>query len=119
MGIAGLIDESLREQVDKFPLLGDLPIIGALFRSQEFVKGETELVILVTPTFAKPNARDAYRLPTAAFVEPDATDFYLLGRMEGRDGGEKGSGKGTSAVPAKEMALPRQGGAEGVFGHDI
>ncbi|HEX9851818.1 MAG TPA: type II and III secretion system protein family protein, partial [Woeseiaceae bacterium] len=49
IGIAGLINENLREVVTKFPALGSIPGIGALFRSQEFIKGETELLILVTP----------------------------------------------------------------------
>jgi pilus assembly protein CpaC len=106
MGIAGLIDESLREQVDKFPGLGDLPILGALFRSQDYVKGQTELVILVTPTFAKPNAREAFRLPTEAFVDPDAIDFYLLGRMEGADHGDHGGAGGNGSEVAATTVPP-------------
>jgi pilus assembly protein CpaC len=83
IAIAGLINENLRELVTKFPGLGDLPVLGALFRSQEFVKGQTELVILVTPRLAKPLPPDRIRLPTDGFVEPTDAEFYLLGRMEG------------------------------------
>jgi pilus assembly protein CpaC len=54
MGLAGLINEDLREVVTKFPGLGSVPVLGALFRSQQFRKGETELVILVTPRLARP-----------------------------------------------------------------
>lgn len=84
IGIAGLINENLREVVTKFPGLGSIPILGNLFRSQQFVKGETELVILVTPHLARPLPQDQIRLPTDDFIEPNAKDFYLLGRMEGK-----------------------------------
>ena len=47
--MAGLIDTEVRRSVQKFPLLGDLPILGALFRSTDYQEGKTELVILVTP----------------------------------------------------------------------
>jgi pilus assembly protein CpaC len=84
IGIAGLINENLREVLNKFPGLGSIPILGNLFRSQQFIKGETELVILVTPRLARPLPKDQIRLPTDDFIEPNAKDFYLLGRMEGK-----------------------------------
>ncbi len=88
IGIAGLINESLREVVTKFPGLGDIPGIGALFRSQEFIKGETELLILVTPHLAKPLGRDDIRLPTDGFAEPSDFEWFALGRLEGTKTGE-------------------------------
>jgi pilus assembly protein CpaC len=107
IAIAGLISENLREMVSKFPGLGDLPIIGYLFRSQNFIKGETELVIMVTPRLAKPMNPDDIRLPTDSFIEPSDTDFYLLGRMEGR--------------PPKSSSQPvsDEGGAEGNYGQQV
>ena len=54
MVIGGLIDSEEGRQLTKFPFLGDLPIIGQLFRSTSFTKGETELIILVTPTIVDP-----------------------------------------------------------------
>ena len=87
IGIAGLINESLREAVTKFPGLGDIPGIGALFRSQEFIKGETELLILVTPHLAKPLGRDDIRLPTDGFSEPSETAWFTLGHLEGKPAG--------------------------------
>jgi pilus assembly protein CpaC len=108
MGIAGLINESLLEAVEKFPGLGDLPIVGQLFRSQEFRKGQTELVIFVTPRFAKPIAPEMVRLPTDAFVEPTDAEFYILGRMEGQES------------KAKKTNQPvGTGGADGSFGHGL
>jgi pilus assembly protein CpaC len=88
IGIAGLINENLREVVTKFPGLGDIPGLGALFRSQEFIKGETELLILVTPHLAKPLGRDDIRLPTDGFSEPSETAWYTFGRLEGNAAGE-------------------------------
>ena len=84
MAIAGLINENLREIVTKFPGLGSIPVLGALFRSQEFRKGETELLILVTPHLAKPLVPPEVRLPTDSFVEPGAFGWYLQGKLQGR-----------------------------------
>lgn len=109
MGIAGIISEQLRESVDKFPGLGDLPLLGPLFRSQEFIKGQTELVIFVTPYLAKPVTPESVRLPTDYFVEPSDAEFYLMGKLEGR---KQESGE--------EFDTAREGGGvEGQFGHDI
>ncbi|MFA5940818.1 MAG: type II and III secretion system protein family protein [Sinimarinibacterium sp.] len=82
MGVAGLINDNLRSFVSKLPGLGDLPLIGLLFRSQEYVSGQTELVIFVTPHLAKPIAADQISLPTDSFVPPGDLEFYLLGRTD-------------------------------------
>ena len=84
IGIAGLINENLRETVTKFPGLGDIPGLGALFRSQSFQKGETELLILVTPHLVKPMVPGEIRLPTDKFQEPNDWEFFLGGQLEGR-----------------------------------
>lgn len=60
--IAGLINNEVRQSVGKIPLLGDLPIIGALFRSTRFQRGETELVVFVSPTIVRPT-REAPAVP--------------------------------------------------------
>jgi pilus assembly protein CpaC len=83
MGLAGLIDDNLRELVTKFPGLGSVPILGALFRSSQFQKGQTELVILITPHLAKPVAPGSVTLPTDKFIEPTDSEFFLMGRTEG------------------------------------
>ena len=84
IAIAGLINENLREVVTKFPGLGSIPGLGALFRSQEFRKGETELLILVTPHLAKPLVPAEVQLPTDYFVEPGDFGWFLQGSLEGR-----------------------------------
>ncbi|WP_137972891.1 type II and III secretion system protein family protein [Pseudomonas sp. F(2018)] len=105
IAIAGLINESTRDLVSRFPGLGDIAVIGHLFRSQEFIKGETELVILVTPHIAKPVDAKLVRLPTERFVEPGDMDFYLLGKTKGDQPGR--------AVP---VSLGVTGSS---FGHDL
>ncbi len=76
--IAGLMRETVRERIQKFPVLGDVPVLGALFRSSEFQKNETELIVIVTPL---DNAQQV--LPTDSLVEPNDLDFYLMGKLEG------------------------------------
>jgi pilus assembly protein CpaC len=106
IGIAGLINDNVREVVTKFPGLGELPVIGALFRSQEFQNNESELVIMVTPRLAKPITPEDMRLPTDKFVEPNDVDFYLLGRTEGK-------------APEASSTDPEAGGTEANYGHRV
>ncbi|MCZ6709955.1 MAG: type II and III secretion system protein family protein [Gammaproteobacteria bacterium] len=101
IAIAGLISENLREIVTKFPGLGNIPVLGALFRSQEFINNESELVIIVTPHLAKPLRDEDIILPTDNFIEPSDTDFYLFGRLEGRPQAAS-SGAGIAAVDTDE-----------------
>ncbi|MFT5393118.1 MAG: pilus assembly protein CpaC [Gammaproteobacteria bacterium] len=104
IGIAGLINSRLRESVDKFPGLGEVPVVGALFRSQAFLREETELVIFVTPRLARSINSSQARLPTDAFVEPSDVEFYLMGKLEGER-------------PIDDLERSGRGGTEGRFGH--
>lgn len=90
--IAGLLRESVRDAASKFPILGDIPILGALFRSKAFQKNETELIIIATPRLVKPVDTAIRPLPTDYYIEPNDAEFYLLGRMEG--GARGGSARG-------------------------
>jgi pilus assembly protein CpaC len=82
IGLAGLLSETTSSQITKFPGLGSIPVLGALFRSQSYQKGETELVILITPRLARPLPPGKIRLPTDAYVEPTDIDFFFRGQME-------------------------------------
>jgi pilus assembly protein CpaC len=82
--IAGLLKETMRDAISKFPGLGDIPILGMLFRSRQFQKNETELVIIATPHLVKPLDMAKQSLPTDYYREPNDREFYLLGLMEGR-----------------------------------
>jgi pilus assembly protein CpaC len=81
--IAGLLRDNVRSVVSKYPLLGDLPILGPLFQSKQFQKEETELIIIVTPHLVKPLDMAKQTLPTDFYVEPTEAEFYLMGKMEG------------------------------------
>ena len=83
--IAGLLQDNIRETISKFPLLGDIPVLGVLFRSQSFIKNETELIIIVTPHLVKPLNMAKQTLPTDFYIEPSDAEFYLEGRLEGRE----------------------------------
>jgi pilus assembly protein CpaC len=82
--IAGLLSDSTRNIINKFPVLGDLPVLGVLFRSTSYQKNETELVALVTPHLVKPMAPGEARLPTDKWIDPSDVDVYLLGLDQGR-----------------------------------
>nr|WP_298897287.1 type II and III secretion system protein family protein [uncultured Altererythrobacter sp.] len=77
--IAGLIQQDFETTVDQVPLLGSLPIIGSLFRSSSFRKGETELLIIVTPRLVQPIRPDQVRLPTDRVADPIPAEVLLNG----------------------------------------
>lgn len=81
LAIGGLLQDDFKEQVKRFPILGEVPVLGALFRSSNFQKKKSELMVIVTPRLIKPLEPD-YPLPTDAFISPDRGEFLLHGRME-------------------------------------
>lgn len=81
--IAGLIQNNAASNVNRFPGLGDVPILGALFRSTEFQAEKTELMFVITPRLVKPLAPD-YALPTDGYVPPSLPEFHLHGNLEGQ-----------------------------------
>lgn len=82
--IGGLIKNNTTANIKAFPILGEIPIIGALFRSTDFQKDKTELIFVVTPHLVKPlPSAEVARLPTDRFVDPSRTDIFLNGKMEG------------------------------------
>jgi pilus assembly protein CpaC len=113
LAIAGLLSDNVREVVSKFPLIGDIPILGALFRSTSFQKNETELIVIVTPHLVKPLDMAKQTLPTDQFIEPDELEFYLFGALEGKEKTKPLNPGSSSADPKKGMKL------EGSFGHAI
>ncbi len=108
--IAGLLKDEVREIVAKFPLLGDIPVLGTLFRSSSFQKNETELVVIVTPHLVKPLDMAKQTLPIDQYVEPSDLEFYLLGNLEGK-------GKTETQESPSPANLKNEGGMEGEFGH--
>lgn len=80
--IGGLIKSNVTEALKKFPGLGEIPVIGALFRSTEFQQERSELLFIITPRLVKP-IEGYVALPTDRFVPPTPAEFFLGGQMEG------------------------------------
>jgi pilus assembly protein CpaC len=114
--IAGLLQNQTQQQLQAYPWIGDLPVIGALFRSTAFQRGETELVILITPYLVKP-VSDATALQTDndGFYAPSDHDRVLNGSLNSvpnRDAAGKPSASAADsdnvdgATPAPRAAVP-------------
>lgn len=109
MVIGGLLQNSHNNSITKTPGLGDVPILGALFRSNGFQRNETELVIVITPYLVKPvNANDIV-LPTDGYKAPNDFDRIFMGKLGGgTTGGDrpKPSMAPSSAQPAVGAMAP-------------
>lgn len=81
--IAGLLQDDFRDSVQQVPWLGDLPILGALFRSANYQREQSELVIIVTAHLVRPVRGEALALPTDRVSIPTERELFLLGRTAG------------------------------------
>lgn len=79
--IAGLLNERFSDSVQQIPWIGDLPVLGSLFRSTDFQRRQTELVILVTAHLVRPVRGEALALPTDRVRPPSEKDLFLFGRI--------------------------------------
>lgn len=92
--IGGLIQDSFENSISKVPFLGDIPILGALFRSTSFNKDQTEMAIVVTPTFVEPIAKGQdVRLPGEDLVAPSYSEAFWYGKV-------------SETLPEGQRALP-------------
>jgi pilus assembly protein CpaC len=87
--IGGLLRNTQTNSIDRAPGLGNIPILGALFRSTSFRKSETELVIVVTPYLVKPVSANQIALPTDGFKAATDAERVFLGKLESGKTGEK------------------------------
>lgn len=91
--IAGLLQDDFRDLNGQVPWVGDIPILGALFRSAEYERRQTELVIIVTPHLVSPTRGAALSLPTDRVRPPSEADLFLLGRTVADNGPTGGAGE--------------------------
>ena len=124
IAISGLISDSLRENVDQIPGLGDIPILGQLFKSQSFRSGQTELVILVTPRLVRPFNKKDISLPTDGFVTPSDVEFYLLGKLSAKKSNAKPNSMPPTSKPlskpsSKPLMAIDDGGMTQKYGHSL
>ena len=103
--IGGLLSNNSTNSVDKAPFLGDLPIIGALFRSNGFKKSQSELVIVVTPYLVKPMGESQVSLPTDGYRSPTDAQQILLNRAMDGETGKKPQGP----IAAPPVTAPASG----------
>ena len=119
--IAGLLQDNIKETVSKYPFLGDIPVLGALFRSTSFQKNETELIVIVTPHLVKPLDMVKQTLPTDHYLEPNDFELMLMGYVEGvfpEPKVARPTDAYTLGRPKMAGRMPyRKGGMEGMFGH--
>ncbi len=98
--IAGLMNNRTTSAIDKIPGLGDVPILGTMFKSDNFRRGETELVIVVTPYLVKPVSANQIALPTDAFQNAGDLSRIFLGKVSaGETGGDRPKPRDGSATP--------------------
>jgi pilus assembly protein CpaC len=127
--LAGLIQNDFSDTIRAIPLLGRIPLIGALFRSTAYNKQETELVMIVTPRLVRPVPAGSLTLPTDRVLEPSEVDMFLRGRSENRIA-PRSSTAGATTMVAPNAASPNAaspnaasnvvpGGPGDGFGHII
>jgi Flp pilus assembly secretin CpaC len=115
--IAGLLQNQTQQQLNAYPWIGDLPVIGSLFRSTAFQRGETELVILVTPYLVKPvSSATALQTDNDGFYAPNDRDRIIDGSLNSVPSSDPapgnpaaatapGSGNVDGATPAPRKAV--------------
>jgi pilus assembly protein CpaC len=108
--IAGLLSDTYQNNISAFPFLGDVPVLGALFRSPNFQSDQTELVIVVTPHLVIAR-KGPVALPTDHFTPPSDYELFLFGML---------AGQGSNLRPEDRALMsqdPSKGGVEGPYGH--
>jgi pilus assembly protein CpaC len=97
--IAGLLQSTSSQDINKFPWLGDVPVLGTLFKSDAYQRSETELVIIITPYFVEPTS-NKLQTPLSARVPPTDVDRLLMQRYN-------------HPTPPRRLAVGRETGPVG------
>ncbi|OEZ91089.1 type II secretion system protein D precursor [Janthinobacterium sp. HH107] len=111
--IGGLIKNNVTSNIKALPGLGEVPVLGALFRSTDFQTDRSELVFIITPHLVKPLPAD-YKLPTDGYIQPTRGDMFMQGKMEG-------SAPTPAAAPAAPAApmQPQAAAPQSAAGFDL
>lgn len=102
LALAGLISEDTRQNIDGFPGLKDVPVLGTLFRSRDYIKNETELVVIVTPYLVRATSRKELGRPLDGLADPSDMKGNFLGHL--------------NRIYGKGDAAPPSGGLKGDYG---
>lgn len=119
--VAGLIQNDSNNVINQVPVLGSIPVLGALFRSSEYRRRESELVVIVTPRLVTPKLMDDYAMPTDVFIPPTDLDQYLLGFLEHRPwtNRHKEEDEQEKQATNTSAAAGPDGGLQGSYGHQL
>ncbi len=116
--IAGLMNNRSIGAIDKVPGLGDVPILGMLFKSDSFRRGETELVIVVTPYLVKPVSANEIKLPTDGYQDASDLQRLLLNQQtDGVTGGDRPKPRLDTSV--NDADRPRAGSPDAAPGFNL
>jgi len=114
--IAGLLQETFEDNVAQMPWFGNIPIIGALARSTDFQKRNTELAIIVTPYIVEPHEGSDYTLPADNLVLPTESELFLNGQLDGRS---SSTSNYYSSADTTKLASAEQGKLDGSVGYIV
>ncbi|MEM9797963.1 MAG: type II and III secretion system protein family protein [Pseudomonadota bacterium] len=109
IAIAGILEDNFRDQAAQVPWLGDVPVLGALFRSTGYTREQTELVVIISAHLVSPTIGEALALPTDRIRPPTENELFLYGRL-----GVDASNAPTAASSRGGVADP---GLSGNFGY--
>lgn len=118
IAIAGLLSEETRGLASRIPGIGDIPVLGALFRSVDYRRSETELVILVTPEIVAPlDPHQLIPMPGEGIIPPTDLELYFMGRLEGKQASNTHSAPsdGNKPIPSQ----PDNVSIHGPWGHTM
>jgi len=123
IAIAGLLSEQVRALASRVPGIGDVPVIGALFRSVNFKRSLTELVVMVTPEIVAPlDAHQPVELPTDGRQDPNDFELYLMGLLEGgptANGGDQIDGADARVSESLVHTRPEELSIHGPWGRAV
>jgi pilus assembly protein CpaC len=114
--IGGLLQSVGQNAIEQLPWIGDVPVLGALFRSASFQKNETDLAIIVTPRLVRPaRPGDVIKTPLDTALPPNDVDLFLMGKTEI----DPALARVTDGVRARDytghmLDLPKRGGVNAV-----
>jgi len=115
IAIAGLLSEEVRGAASRVPFLGDVPVLGSLFRSVNFQRSLTDLLVLVTPEIVAPlDPHQKPHVPGEDIESPNDFDLYALGLVETPDGKEPPANQDGNRLLASE---PKEASVHGPWGH--
>ena len=117
--IGGLLQSDNQNAIEQLPWLGDVPVLGALFRSTSYQKNETDLAIIVTPRLVRPaRPGDVIKTPLDDTLPPNDVDFFLMGKTEAAaprpsaDAGRRASPSPSSSRSPATCSICRRGVAD-------